>query len=939
MAQPWQDGQRHDPKKRPRLSSLGVFFLVMSAAGPLASLVGTAPLGLALAGAGLPAAYLVGALILVCFAVGYAAISRRMINTGAFYTYIARGIGRPPAIGAAFLAVLAYFVNTVGIAAAFGYFIAVQFGGGSTDVGINWIWGTIASVVVAGVIGYRQVTYSARFLGVFLVAALVVLAVFDVLAVVHQGWAAFPVDSFRPSVVLRGAPGIALMFALTGFVGIESAALYTEEAREPERSVPRAVYAAVVTMGVVYTLSAWIVVGGTGPDQAAAAAKAQGANLILNQAQAYGGTALMDAVGLLLLAGTLTGQLSFHNATSRYLFALGRDRVLPARLGRLHLRFRSPAVASLVVTAATVLMLAVALVTQLNPYTEVAQGSIGLATLGIVSLQLIAAVSIVVFFRRQGYRSYWKTLVLPGIGALGLAAGTAALMLNFGELVGSDALWVTALPLLGVAVVVAGVIVGLNIRSRRPARYARLAESRLRPQERALARPQRWNRRYCLIGAGPAGLAMGRRLIEEGIPFDWYERHGDVGGLWHIERPGSPLYDSLVTISSTVTSGFPDYPMPTDLPDYPAWWQVRDYLRAFARDFDLHDRITFNTAVTWLKPDGAGWSVTLTTGEFRYYSGVLAAPGPSATPVLPNWPGQERFQGQIWHSARYFSPADLVGRRVLVVGAGNSGADIAVDAARAAQAAYLSVRRGHRLVPRHVGAVPTDAILAGVLDPPSTLMLPPDPTELVEMLAGNTRPLGLPDADHRILAGHPTVNDELLDTIARGWLGVRGEIVEILPHGVRFADGSIEEVDLIIAATGYDRRPSFLAPELYSGFGGRPDLYLNLFSRQHDGLTLLGLADVAGASFPHFDDMARMSIVDMTLRELGGPDWQMWHAAKRMDRPDLRGGRTFADSPRTDLAVDDHAYSVLLRDLCDRYGYAPPTPRYAATARMLTPAR
>jgi hypothetical protein len=108
---------------------------------------------------------------------------------------------------------------------------------------------------------------------------------------------------------------------------------------------------------------------------------------------------------------------------------------------------------------------------------------------------------------------------------------------------------------------------------------------------------------------------------------------------------------------------------------------------------------------------------------------------------------------------------------------------------------------------------------------------------------------------------------------------------------------------------------------------GRPDLYLNLFSRQHDGLTILGLAEVAGANFPRFDDMARVSIVDITLRELGGSDWQKWHAAKRADRPDLRGGRTFVNSPRNDLAVDDHAYSVLLGDICDRYGYAPPTPR------------
>src|SRR5262249_22630784 len=151
-----------------------------------------------------------------------------------------------------------------------------------------------------------------------------------------------------------------------------------------------------------------------------------------------------------------------------------------------------------------------------------------------------------------------------------------------------------------------------------------------------------------------------------------------------------------------------------------------------------------------------------------------------------------------------------------------------------------------------------------------SLSLPPDPIELVEMLAGKARTVGLPPADHRVLAAHPTVNDDLLEAIGRGWLSVRGDVIEILPYGVRFADGSTEEVDLIVAATGYDPRPSYLAAELYSGMGGEPDLYLNLFSRKHDGHTVLGMAEGAGAAFPRFDDMARMAIVDITLRELGG---------------------------------------------------------------------
>jgi cation diffusion facilitator CzcD-associated flavoprotein CzcO/amino acid transporter len=922
-------------KRRVRLNTLGVYSIVTAAAGPLSSIVGTVPLGFALAGAGLAPAYLFAMLILLCFGVGYAAISRRMVNTGAFYTYIARGISRPMAIGAAFLAVLAYLVNTVGIAASFGYFAAVAVQGNAS--GPIWIIGTAITLAIVGLIGYRQVVVSARLLGYFLLASVIVVLVLDVLIVAHRGLAAFPVSAFNPHLIAHASPGLALMFAVTAFVGVESAALYSEEVRRPERSVPRALYAAVLSLGIFFVLSVWILVGAGGPTLAKAASSDQLGELILDQAESYGGAVLRNAVGGLLLATLITVVLAFHNAASRYLFVLGRDRVLPARLGQLHSRFRSPATASGAVTAATVGLTLVALVTGLDPYREVAQGGVGLATVGVVALQVIAAIAIISFFRRQGYREYWKTLILPGIGLVGLAYGLVTLMFHFGDLVQNDAPWVVGLPFVAVVTVLAGVVVGLRIRRQRPARYARLAESRLRPLQRSLPRPQRWTRRYCLIGAGPAGLAMGRRLIEEDVPFDWYERHSDVGGLWHIDRPGSPLYDGLTSISSAVTSGFPDFPMTRTAGPYPTWWEVRDYLRDFAQEFGLYERIRFNTAVTWLRPDDPGWSVTLSTGEGRYYSGVLVAPGPTTTPVLPSWPGQERFRGEIWHSARYYSPRDLVGRRVLVVGAGNSGADIAVDAARAAQISFVSVRRGYRLLPRFVGGVPTDAILAGVLEAPTSVMLPPDPTELVEMLDGGDRPLSLPPADHRVLAGHPTVNDDFVQAIAHGWLSVRGEIVELLPQGVRFADGTVEDVDLIIAATGYDRRPSFLAPELYTGPTGQPDLYLNMFSRAHDGLALLGMADVAGASFPRFDEMARVSIVDITLRELSGADWLGWQDAKRNDHPDLRGGRVFVDSPRTALAVDDYAYSALLGDICDRYGYARPTRAPFEPRRVLVP--
>ena len=926
---PASHGQPSSGRGRSRRLSTGwIFFLIVSAAGPLTSVIGVTPQGfLAGNGAGLPAAFLLVTVLMICFAVGYAQISRRLINTGAFYTYVARGIGRPPAIGVALVAVVAYVLNTAGVMASGGYFLKLVAQQQGADIG--WFWGTAVLCILVGLLGYRALRVSATVLGTLTVLGAVALLVFDVLVIAKQGLRAFPAASFAPHAVFSQSPGYAVLVALSCFVGVETAALYSEETKDPERTVPRAIYAAIGGLGLFYTLSVWILVGSLGADQTVGLAQQKQGELVFDQIAAYGGDGLQTLAALLFLGAALAGGLAFHNAASRYLLALGRDRVLPGWLGTLHPRHRSPYRASLVTTAAAAAILVAAGVLGLDPYKTLSTAAVGLATTGLVALQAFGLAAIVVFFGRRGQGRYFTTMIVPGLGAVGLGAATVFELLKFSISLQSTSPIAVALPWLLVLIMLGGVVTGLVIRRRRPARYARLAETRLRPDARQLLRPERWTRRYCLIGAGPAGLAMARRLQEEQIPFDWFESHSDVGGLWHVERPDSPGYDSVVAISSKYTSAFPDFPMPAEYPDYPRWWEVRDYLRAFAARHGLYDLVQLNTRVTWIKPDGVGWSVTLTSGGVRYYSGIILATGKASTPRLPSWPGMEYFRGQLWHSARYASPADLAGRRVLVVGAGNSAAEIACDAARVGASASLSVRSGHRFVPRYVDGVPTDAILSGLVEPPGALPLPPDSAELLETLAVDVRGLGLPAADPAGPISHPTVTGELLQYIATGAIGARPDVAEILPDGVRYVDGTAEPVDLIIAATGYDLAVPYLSPDVQPGRGG---LYLNVFSRRHDGLAMLGLSDIAGATFPRFDDMARAVIVEITLRELGGVDWRAWMQTKAADRPDLHGGRRLRDP--SGLMVDDHAYQVLLRDLADRFGYAPPG---AATAEEPQP--
>jgi amino acid transporter len=917
--------------RRRTLTTRSVVFVVIAAAAPMAAMVGNVPLALLYGnGPGLPAAFAIAAIALLCFCVGYAAMSRRVVNTGAFYTYVARGIGKPPAVGAAYLAVLSYTALTVGLAGAFGYFVQLVLG--TEGIAIAWEWPSAIAIVIVGLMGYRSADLSAKVLGTLMVLEFVILIIFDGAVAVHKGAHALPVQALAPHNVFGGSIGIALMFAFTSFVGFESAALYGEETANPERSVPRATYIAVGSIGVFYFFTTWFTVGAIGVDQTHAVAAGLGndlGNLLFNEATTYAGTTISDIMAVLLCTSVLASMLAVHNASSRYMFALGRERVLPANLGRYHGRHLSPHVGSLTVTAITAVVVTAFAVGGLDPYLNLATSMIGLSTLGVVLLQVLAAISVVAFFRRRGERDYWRTLVFPVIGAIALAVAFVLAIVYFATLVGTTNPLIDGVPWLLLVAVVGGVISGLWLKRRRPAVYAKIAHSALRARPRTLPRPTTWTRRYALIGAGPAGLVAARAMRAEGINFDWYEKAADLGGIWNADTPGSPMYASAHFISSKYQSGFVGFPMPASYPDYPSWRQVRDYIHDFAAVAGLGALVVLDTEVTAAIPveDGSGaWDVTLSTGERKRYAGVVAAPGVTWHPRVPTYPGQDTFTGEIRHSATYADSAEFSGKRVLIVGGGNSGIDIACDAAQSAEAAYLSVRRGYRYIPKHIAGIPTDALLAGVIDPPPGVSLPTDQTAFLDALVGDLTRYGLPAPDHELLATHPILNTQVLHHLAHGDLIAKPDVVALTADGVQFADGSTLVVDVVILATGYDYRLPFLTDGLLPWRGGRPDLYLNVFSREHDGLAVIGFVEFADAAYERFEEMAQMIVLDITARELGGDIWASWLARKSSDRPDLRGGRAYLDTPRNANYVDADTYQVVLADLRDRYGMGPIPP-------------
>ncbi|AZP22311.1 APC family permease [Streptomyces aquilus] len=460
----------HDPSMTGRLKPdslgvLGILFFVLSAQAPLTGIAGAVPIAVAIGnGAGVPAAYLAAGIIVLLFSVGFVAMGRHVVDAGAFYTYIGKGLGRTTGSGSAGIALFAYCAVQ---AAMYGLYGATVSGlvEHYTDVHVAWwIW-TLGTMVVIQVLGASGIEMGARILAVFVLAEFSILIAFALVTLVKGGGPeglGFT-DSFSPSAALSGAPGVALMFAVASMFGFEATAIYGEEAREPRKTVPRATYLAVAVVTGFFAFTSWMLVSAHGASRVTGeAGKALGSGdatsfVFAPIADLFGGWA-DDVLPILLATSLFAGILAFHNSANRYLFSLGRERLLPHGLTALNRR-HSPWAAGIVQTLiAAVLVLPFAILGK-DPVLTLFSWFSGVAVLGVMLLYFLTSVSVVAFFRRSRADTRpWNTLVAPTLGALGIAGAIWLIVANFTTLIGGDrttALWleltVPAVLLLGVA--------------------------------------------------------------------------------------------------------------------------------------------------------------------------------------------------------------------------------------------------------------------------------------------------------------------------------------------------------------------------------------------------------------------------------------------------------------------------------------------------------
>ncbi|OWZ95571.1 APC family permease (plasmid) [Ensifer adhaerens] len=463
-----------------RKNALGVgavTFLVVSAAAPLTAVAGGVPLSMMLGnGAGIPGTFLIVTAILLLFSVGYVAMARHIRNAGAFYAYTAQGLGGLMGGAAAMIAILAYNAMQIGVFGLFGAATAGLFAGLGIDLPW-WVW-TFIGIAAVGILGYRRVDLSAKVLTVLVILEYLVVLVIDVAILTKGGDGGLTTVSFTPSAILSGSPSIGILFCFAAFIGFEATTIYSEEARDPEKTVPRATYISVLIIGIFYMFTSWLMVNAAGADKLVPELQglADPTTFLFGLAERYAGGLLPPLMNVLFVTSLFAGVLAFHNGVARYLYVAGRERLLPASIGVTHPVYHSPHVGSLIQTVIAVLIVALFAATGQDPVLALFSWLTNVGTLAVMTLMAFTAFAIVAFFNRNpGLETNpLVTKVIPVVTGLILVAVIIAIAANFGDLAGATGMLAVFLPGLVVIFGVIGLFLAASLKSGNPIEFARL---------------------------------------------------------------------------------------------------------------------------------------------------------------------------------------------------------------------------------------------------------------------------------------------------------------------------------------------------------------------------------------------------------------------------------------------------------------------------------
>jgi amino acid transporter len=469
-----------------RLGVLAVLFFTLSAVAPLTVCAGVLPTTYAVTGmTGVPAAMIVVAVVLAVFSVGYVAMARQIVNAGAFYSFVARGLGRPMGVGAAFVAVAAYNALQVALYGALGASVASYLG---DRLGWHVAWWVCALVAwsITTIFGNLAIDLNGRLLAVLLVVELATVAAITVAGLSHPADGHFSVQPLMPSSLAVAGSGALLVIAVLAFTGFEQSAVFSEELRDPRRTVNTATFVSVGVIGVVYAGASWAMTVFYGTDKVRSAAGAQGPAAFFR----LGGETVASIAEVLFFTSLFAAMLSFHNAVARYMFALGRERVLPAAMGYVNPRTSAPQVASIVQSVIGLSVIVGYAVSRLDPMVNLFFWLGTAGGFGVLILLCATSAAVIGFSlhkrddlaprsaggpspRHRSGPGVWASLVAPALAVLALLGLLWRASIDYATILGvppgSEAARV--FPFSYLLVALAGFTWGVIIRYTRPLAY------------------------------------------------------------------------------------------------------------------------------------------------------------------------------------------------------------------------------------------------------------------------------------------------------------------------------------------------------------------------------------------------------------------------------------------------------------------------------------
>jgi amino acid transporter len=471
-----------------------VFFIVAASAPLTAVAGGQAATYLVTGNKGIPFLFIPLAIVLGVFAVGYAAMSRHVADAGAFYTYVVRGLGRIPGVGVAFVALVSYNAMQLGIYGLFGVatsaFMADKIG-----ITLDWQWWCLIGGAIIAMLGVLKIDLNARVLGVALILEVIVIVIFDLGVISSPGPEGLTGTGWHPSQSTT-ALGAALTFCVASFVGFESAAIYSEECRDPKRTVARATFIAVALIGIFYAISSWLLADAVGPSTMVnpdALVKAgfttpDGAapdptTVLIGSGTATLGRVWGDSASALFCTSLFAALLAFHNAVARYFFALGRERVFPRVFARTHPRTGAPYVGSMVQSGLALVVVGAFAIAGADPVLKLFTWLTNLGALGVLLLMAVTSFAVVAFFRRRPDLELgaWSTRIAPLLAGIALVVILVLGVANFNVLITSatdaptDTMTIV-LPIILFGSGLVGMAVAALLRARRPEVYADIGE-------------------------------------------------------------------------------------------------------------------------------------------------------------------------------------------------------------------------------------------------------------------------------------------------------------------------------------------------------------------------------------------------------------------------------------------------------------------------------